>query len=249
MLLKVSRIRNERSPLQRGGEAGAQHEQDPKGVRIPPSPLDLEGEAKEAPRLRPRASRAISVLPSNDSGSSDAPGTLVWEQPWTASPLPLPRAGGPPRGVESRRRPHLRARGACGLEAGAGGRERGTSDRPGVGLRVPVTATVTVALGNAFLRGGGRLLQVSQEASPGALRPVGIGSGTGSVEGGLDAQCRGERNSSGASAPPPHLAPLCPQASCGGGTLFYSWATCSRLFSWPRPSFVWTGQRTSTGPG
>lgn len=64
MLLKVSGIRNERNPLQ-SGEAGAQHEQDAKGVRIPPSPSDLEGEAKEAPWLGPRGSLAISVLPSS----------------------------------------------------------------------------------------------------------------------------------------------------------------------------------------
>lgn len=51
-----------------------------------------------------------------------------------------------------------------------GERERGTADRPGVGLRVPVTAAVTVAVGNAFLRGRGRLLEVSREASPGAPR-------------------------------------------------------------------------------
>lgn len=62
------------------------------------------------------------------------------------------------------------------LRAGAGEGERGTAVRPGVGLRAPVTATVTVALGNAFLgdglRGGGWLLEVSEEVSPRALRRV-----------------------------------------------------------------------------
>lgn len=41
-----------------------------------------------------------------------------------------------------------------------------------------MTATVTVALGNAFLRRGRRLLEFSQEASLGALRLVVIRSGT-----------------------------------------------------------------------
>lgn len=153
------------------GEAGAQRRQDPKGFRIPPSPSDLDRGAKEAPWLGPRVFRAISVPPSSvtrgfehtwDIGLgaalhcvSPSPPQSWWASAGRGIPL-LPAPAGPGS---------LQAGGRCGWERE---RERGTADRPGVGLRVPVTAAVTVALGNAFLRGRGQLLEVSREASPGA---------------------------------------------------------------------------------
>lgn len=72
-----------------------------------------------------------------------------------------------------------------------------------------MTAPVTVALGNVSLRGGGRLLTgfAGSEPRSSATRPVGIGSGIGSVEGGRDAQSIGERNSSGAPGPSPAPTP------------------------------------------
>ncbi|ELK12593.1 hypothetical protein PAL_GLEAN10021840 [Pteropus alecto] len=71
----------------------------------PTPPSDLEGDAEA--RSCGRASRAISTPPS-DASDSDAPGTSAWERHRSAPLLPLPRAGGPLRGVEFRGLPHLR---------------------------------------------------------------------------------------------------------------------------------------------
>lgn len=132
-----------------------QYERDPK-VRIPPLPGAWRGKAKYATWLgplrpsfqgqssapRPAVPRGFgrtwdfSLGTAGDLASSSPP------QSWRAS------AG---RGITLSSAPAARG----SLSAGAGEGEQGTAGRPGVGLRVPVTATVTVALGNAFLRGGG----------------------------------------------------------------------------------------------
>ena len=125
-------------------------------VQVPPLPGTWTGKAKDAPWLgplrpslqgqssapRPAVPRGfgrtwdISLGTAGDRASSSPP------QSWRAS------AG---RGIRPSSVPAARG----SLRAGAGEGERGTTGRSGVGLRVPVTATVTVALGNAFLRGGG----------------------------------------------------------------------------------------------
>ena len=109
-------------------------QQDPKGLESRSLPRTWTGKPRRRPGLAPRASQAISVLPSGDSGS-DAPGTSAWGRPWITSPFALPRAGGPLRGVESRRcygqvrvgRERDRGQARGGVEgAYDGNRDRGT---------------------------------------------------------------------------------------------------------------------------
>lgn len=218
----------------------------------PSPPSDLEGDAKEAPRRGPRA-RDLRPSLHQPCGAAprgwDAPGTSARERHWTAPPLQLPRAGGPARGVEFRRRPHLRPQGACGqvrvrVRAGSG---------PGVGLRVPVTATVTMALGNAFLPSSGRPVEVSQAARPGALGPVRIGSGTGSEEmTRRPVPCRNRLIHRPKFSVGPRLSPG-PRPATGAlwrpQLSFPRRAACSSGVSAPGRSSVWAGRRKSAGPG
>lgn len=114
--------------MHRGADSVLQHERDPKDSRFP---IASAGIPFRSPELRAKPRKALSVPELCLGFGRTCNISLGALRDLASSALSPGLLASLP--VESRRRPHLRARGACGQARGE--RERGTASRPGVGSR------------------------------------------------------------------------------------------------------------------